>query len=39
MEIAAYSPRTARSVIDEYSSGPDDYSFAKTIVPVRPVFA
>lgn len=35
MEIATSSTRTAKSVIDEYSSGPDDYSFAKTIVPVR----
>ena len=35
MEIATDSTRTAKSVIDEYSSGPDDYSFAKTIVPVR----
>lgn len=35
MEIATDSVRTAKSVIDEYSSGPDDYSFAKTIVPVR----
>ena len=23
------------SVFDQYSSGPDDYSFAKTVVPVR----
>lgn len=35
MQIAVDSPRTARSVIDEYSSGPDDYSFARTVVPVR----
>lgn len=35
MEIAADSPRTARSVIDQYSSGPEDYSFARTMVPVR----
>lgn len=35
MQIATDSTRTARSVIDEFSSGPDDYSFAKTIVPVR----
>lgn len=35
MQIATDSARTARSVIDEFSSGPDDYSFAKTIVPVR----
>ena len=35
MEIAVDSPRLARSVIDQFSSGPDDYSFAKTVVPVR----
>lgn len=35
MEIATDSPRTAKSVIDQYSSGPEDYSFAKTVVPVR----
>lgn len=35
MRIAIDSSRTAKSVIDLYSSGPDDYSFAKTVVPVR----
>ena len=35
MQIATDSPRTARAVIDEFSSGPEDYSFAKTVVPVR----
>lgn len=35
MSIAASSQRTLKQVFDEYSSGPDDYSFAKTIVPVR----
>lgn len=35
MQIAVDSPRTARSVIDQFSSGPDEYSFARTIVPVR----
>lgn len=35
MSIATDSPRTLRQVLEEYSSGPDDYSFAKTIVPVR----
>ena len=35
MRIATDSQRTARSVIDEYSSGPDDYAFARTVVPVR----
>ena len=35
MEIAADSPRTAKEIFDAYSSGPDDYTFAKTVVPVR----
>lgn len=35
MQIAVDSARTARSVIDQYSSGPEDYSFARTVVPVR----
>ncbi len=35
MEIATDSTRTAKEVIDQFSSGPDDYSFAKTVVPVR----
>lgn len=35
MTIAADSSRTARQVFDEFSSGPDEYAFAKTIVPVR----
>lgn len=35
MEIATGSQRTAKAVVDQFSSGPDDYSFAKTIVPVR----
>lgn len=35
MRIAVDSQRTAKSVIDEYSSGPDDYAFARTVVPVR----
>ncbi|HVX03606.1 MAG TPA: DUF4325 domain-containing protein [Rhodanobacteraceae bacterium] len=35
MSIATDSPRTLKQVFEEYSSGPDDYSFAKTIVPVR----
>ncbi|HEU4856466.1 MAG TPA: DUF4325 domain-containing protein [Rhodanobacteraceae bacterium] len=35
MSIAADSARTLKRVFEEYSSGPDDYSFAKTIVPVR----
>lgn len=35
MEIACDSPRTAREVFDAFSSGPDEYAFAKTIVPVR----
>ncbi len=35
MEIATDSRRTAKEVIDQFSSGPDNYSFAKTVVPVR----
>ncbi|MDE2085066.1 MAG: DUF4325 domain-containing protein [Xanthomonadaceae bacterium] len=35
MAIDASSARTAKQVFDEYSSGPDDYTFAKTVVPVR----
>ena len=35
MEIDTASTRTANEVFKEYSSGPDDYAFAKTIVPVR----
>lgn len=35
MEIARDSRRLIKEVFDEYSSGPDDYDFAKTIVPVR----
>jgi anti-sigma regulatory factor (Ser/Thr protein kinase) len=35
MQIATDSPRRLESVFDAYSSGPDDYAFAKTVVPVR----
>ncbi|TAN03773.1 MAG: DUF4325 domain-containing protein [Rhodanobacteraceae bacterium] len=35
MEIATRSRRTAKRVFDQFSSGPDDYAFAKTVVPVR----
>jgi anti-sigma regulatory factor (Ser/Thr protein kinase) len=35
MEIDTTSPRTITQVFNEYSSGPDDYTFAKTVVPVR----
>ena len=35
MSIDLASERTAKQVFDEYSSGPDDYDFAKTVVPVR----
>ncbi|WHZ19396.1 MAG: ATP-binding region, ATPase-like [Rhodanobacteraceae bacterium] len=35
MEIATKSKRTAKQVFDKFSSGPDDYAFAKTVVPVR----
>jgi anti-sigma regulatory factor (Ser/Thr protein kinase) len=35
MSIADGSARTAKQVFDEFSSGPDEYAFAKTVVPVR----
>lgn len=35
MEIATRSKRTAKQVFDKFSSGPEDYAFAKTVVPVR----
>lgn len=35
MDVAVASTRTAKQVFDAYSSGPDDYNFAKTVVPVR----
>jgi anti-sigma regulatory factor (Ser/Thr protein kinase)/predicted DNA-binding protein len=35
MQIATDSGRTVKEIIDQYSSGPEDYSFAKTVVPVR----
>lgn len=35
MEIARDSARRIGAVFDEYSSGPDDYDFARTVVPVR----
>lgn len=35
MAIALESQRLASEVFDQYSSGPDEYAFAKTVVPVR----
>lgn len=35
MRIANDSPRRIGDVFAEYSSGPDEYAFAKTVVPVR----
>lgn len=35
MRVANNSDRTVESVFDQYSSGPDDYAFARTVVPVR----
>lgn len=35
MSIARDSQRIMREVFSEYSSGPDDFAFAKTVVPVR----
>jgi anti-sigma regulatory factor (Ser/Thr protein kinase) len=34
MAIDTASQRTASQIFEEYSSGPDDYTFAKTVVPV-----
>lgn len=35
MQLAIDATRTSKQVFDEFSSGPDDHAFAKTIVPVR----
>lgn len=35
MVIGLLSARTVKQVFDAFSSGPDDYDFAKTVVPVR----
>jgi anti-sigma regulatory factor (Ser/Thr protein kinase) len=35
MEIATTSSKNLGQIFDEYSSGPDDYRFDKTVVPVR----
>lgn len=35
MQIAVDSQRTLAEIYAQYSSGPDDYAFAKTVVPVR----
>lgn len=35
METATKSKRSAKQVFDKFSSGPADYAFAKTVVPVR----
>lgn len=35
MQIDTGSERTLASVFAEYSSGPDEYAFARTVVPVR----
>jgi hypothetical protein len=35
MAIAIASQRLVSEVFDQYSSGPDEYAFAKTVVPVR----
>jgi anti-sigma regulatory factor (Ser/Thr protein kinase) len=35
MEISLATERQIKAVFDQYSSGPDDYDFAKTLVPVR----
>ncbi len=35
MELARGSGRVISAVFDEFSSGPEDYDFARTVVPVR----
>lgn len=35
MNICATSKRDMQAVFDEYSSGPDEYRFERTVVPVR----
>jgi anti-sigma regulatory factor (Ser/Thr protein kinase)/biotin operon repressor len=35
MEINTNATRTAKEIFDQYSSGPDDYTFTKTVVPVK----
>jgi anti-sigma regulatory factor (Ser/Thr protein kinase) len=35
MVVSPTATRTIKAVFDEFSSGPDDYAFAKTVVPVR----
>lgn len=35
MEIALDSVKDLGQIFDEFSSGPDDYHFARTVVPVR----
>lgn len=35
MQIATASSRTVGDIFAAYSSGPDEYSFARTVVPVR----
>lgn len=35
MAIALNSERTTKEIFDAYTSGPDDFSFDKTVVPVR----
>lgn len=35
MMISRNTTRTLRSVFERYSSGPDDYTFERTVVPVR----
>lgn len=35
MQVETDSTRTVEAVFTEYSSGPDDFAFARTVVPVR----
>jgi hypothetical protein len=35
MHISTRSERTAQSVFDQFTSGPQDFTFAKTVVPIQ----
>jgi len=35
MKIQQQTDRTIQGVFDEYSSGPEEYQFNKTVIPVR----
>lgn len=35
LKLSNHTSRTTREVFDQFSSGPDDYAFSKTVVPVK----